>query len=71
VRDRKTGVVGVLPESAAMKKERVGLVALAPGHRATARPGPGGRLVRADGTEPPSRFHEIVESGKAPAGFVH
>ena len=31
----------------------------------------GERFVRADGTEPPSRMREILESRQAPAGVVH
>jgi hypothetical protein len=31
----------------------------------------GTRFVRPDGTEPPSRMHEILESRQAPVGVVH
>jgi hypothetical protein len=70
VRNRKTGQVEVIPEDIAERKVARGVVVEVNGHRATAR-FDGERLVRPDGTVPPSRFHEIVESGKAPAGFVH
>jgi hypothetical protein len=79
MRNAKTGVVGMIPGAAAARKVASGKLvepAMQLGGSGVLRY-QDGRYWRRERGEwvpcepPPSRFHEIVESGQAPAGFVH